>query len=146
MHRVPQQVPVIVVGSVNVDHLLVTERLPARGGTIKAIELRHQHGGKGANQAVAAARAQAPSGLIACVGSDHEGSDALDHLKARGVKVDRIARTERAMTGLATVITSRTERDNKIIVGLGANACLDSHTVIAGIEHVLRANTTRCCW
>jgi ribokinase len=112
---------VIVLGSVNVDLLVSVERLPGAGETVLGLGVDRQLGGKGANQAVAAARAGARSVLLAAVGDDPDGDRMVEALAGRGVDVADVA-TVPGATGLAVVATSR--RDNQIIVVPGANARL----------------------
>ena len=78
---------VIVVGSVNVDLVVTTERLPAPGETVIGGRFARHHGGKGGNQAVAAARLGAPTFFVGAVGGDAFGSEARAALEAEGVDV-----------------------------------------------------------
>jgi ribokinase len=73
---------VIVVGSVNVDLVVTAEHLPAPGETVIGGRFARHHGGKGGNQAVAAARLGAPTSFIGAVGGDTFGTDARAALEA----------------------------------------------------------------
>jgi ribokinase len=116
---------VIVVGSVNVDIVMRLPRLPAPGETVlDGVSSRH-HGGKGANQAVAASRAGAAVHLVGAVGAD-DGAESLDALRAEGVNVAGVTRSP-APTGLALVLVDTGSGENQIAVASGANA-----TVTAG--------------
>lgn len=113
-----------VVGSINADLVVHTARHPqpgetlmGRGGTISA-------GGKGANQAVAAARLGAQVSFVGAVGSDAYAEPAMHYLQASGVNLENVARTEE-VTGLA-VITVDEQGENTIIVVPGANALVDA--------------------
>jgi len=119
---------VVVLGSINVDLLLSVERLPKAGETVLGSGVDRQLGGKGANQAVAAARAGAPCVLIAAVGADEDGGRMIAALAEAGVDVSQVSRVA-APTGLAVVATS--SANNQIIVIAGANAELDATQVDA---------------
>ena len=114
---------VVVLGSVNVDLLCSVPRLPNIGETVVGDHVTRQLGGKGANQAVGAARAGARCVLLGAVGDDHDGSAMVDALKSFGVDTSHI-RTNAGATGLALVATSR--EDNQIIVVAGANGTVDA--------------------
>jgi ribokinase len=110
---------VIVVGSINVDVVMRLPRLPAPGETVTGgVSARH-HGGKGANQAVAAARAGATVHMVGAVGA-RDGDDAVAALGAEGVTVSGVARCD-APTGLAAVLVDATSGENQIAVAAGAN-------------------------
>src|SRR5215212_991511 len=94
---------VVVVGSVNADLVVRAARLPAPGETVTAGEFARHHGGKGGNQAVAAARLGAPTILVGAVGEDDLGSDALAGLRAENVSTDHVVRLPRA-TGVALIV------------------------------------------
>lgn len=110
---------VVVVGSVNLDLILSVDRLPGAGETVHGRRLDRQLGGKGANQAVGAARAGARTVLHAVVGSDADGELMLGLLAGYGVAVHGVRRSA-GQTGTALVATS--PADNQIIVIPGANA------------------------
>ena len=119
---------VLVVGSINVDVVVHAERLPARGETVAGGRLERSGGGKGANQAVAAARAGATVAMVGAVGDDDFGADALDELGAEGVDVTSVRRLAGVATGVALIVVDGSG-DNQIAVASGAN-----HAVTA--EHV----------
>src|SRR5215207_615866 len=122
---------VLVVGSINVDLVIHADRLPAPGETVAGGRLERAGGGKGANQAVAAARAGAAVALVGAVGDDDLGTDALAALRAEGVDVGAVARLGGVATGVALIVVDRDGR-NQIAVASGAN-----HEVSA--EHVRAA-------
>ena len=123
----PRRLPgrVIVVGSINFDLVLRLPRLPNAGETVTGGSLERHHGGKGANQAVAAARAGAEVHLIGAVGED-DGQAALDALAAERVNVSAIARLPGQHTGHAVVMVEASSGENQIAVAPGANAAVTS--------------------
>jgi ribokinase len=115
---------VIVVGSVNADMLLDVDRLPRPGETVAARALTRAWGGKGANQAVAAAGLGARTYFIGAVGHDAYGADAVDDLTQSGVDASHVQRAA-APTGTAHVLRELSG-ENAIVIVAGANAALDA--------------------
>lgn len=115
--------PVVVVGSVNVDCVVRAERLPAPGETVSGGTFARYGGGKGANQAIAAARAGCATRLVAAVGDDADGVAALSELAAAGVDTRHVAHCDDAATGVALIVVDAAGR-NQIAVAPGANARL----------------------
>ncbi len=111
---------VLVVGSVNVDLVVAASRLPAPGETVLGGAFSQHQGGKGANQAVAAARAGAAVTLIGAVGDDAFGAAAREALAGEGIDVRRVA-TRPAPTGVALIVVDAAG-ENQIAVAPGANA------------------------
>jgi ribokinase len=109
-----------VVGSVNLDLVARAERLPRPGETVTGATFSRVPGGKGANQAVAAARLGAAVTLLACVGSDELAEPALAELERAGVSLDRLKRSA-GTTGVA-LITVDAAGENEIVVAPGANS------------------------
>ena len=114
---------VLVVGSLNVDLVAAVRAHPRPGETVLSTGLRRFPGGKGANQAVAAAAAGAAVRLVGCVGADPDGAAYLDGLAARGVDVTGVRRVAGAPTGTA-LITVDAQGESAIVVVPGANASL----------------------
>ncbi len=114
---------VVAIGSVNIDRILRCPVLPAPGETVLAAGSAQGFGGKGANQAVAAATMGAPTCLVARVGADAEGRAALADLRAAGVTTDAVRTDPDAPTGLAVVLVDPSG-ENSIVVVPGANARL----------------------
>lgn len=112
---------VLVIGSLNLDLVVRPERAPAAGETVFAPALERFPGGKGGNQAVAAARLGVPVSMVACVGRDDFGDALVDNLVAEEVAVGAVARSSDAGTGTA-VITVEATGQNRIVVIPGANA------------------------
>ena len=108
-----------VVGSINLDLVARVERLPRAGETVTGATFSRIPGGKGANQAVAAARLGATVEMIACVGDDEHGELALAGLREAGVHLDRLKRVQ-VPTGVA-LITVDAAGENEIVVAPGAN-------------------------
>jgi ribokinase len=111
---------VLVAGSINVDIVVHAERLPGRGETVAGGRLERTGGGKGANQAVAAARAGAAVTLAGAVGDDDLGTDALAELSAEAVDVGAVRRLAGVATGVALIVVDGAG-DNQIAVASGAN-------------------------
>lgn len=122
-----------VVGAINVDLVVSSERLPRAGETVVGEGPRSFGGGKGANAAVAAARAGAEVVLVGAVGDDPTGVETLDLLIADGVDVAGVARLAGEPTGVALIVVDAAG-ENQIAVGAGANGALDAATVRAALE------------
>ena len=114
---------VLVVGSANVDFTVAVPRLPRPGETVSDGTLLVNHGGKGANQAVAARRLGADVRLIGCVGHDASGREIIAALGAEGIGTAGLAATPEAATGTALIIVDGDGR-NQIAVAPGANRAL----------------------
>jgi ribokinase len=125
MVRMSERPKIVVVGSLNVDHTLKVPRIPAPGQTIMASGALTSFGGKGANQALAAARAGGDVALIGCVGDDDFGGRYIQHLRAEGIAVEGIVKAT-VPTGSA-FITVDDAGENAIVVNPGANAALEPH-------------------
>jgi len=119
---------VVVVGSVNLDTVLHCDHLPGPGETVFAGTMSTGFGGKGANQAVAAARLGARVLLVAAVGDDDAGRAALADLAAEGVDTSAVAVVAGEPTGHATVLVDPAG-ENAIVVTPGANAALEPAAV-----------------
>jgi ribokinase len=115
---------VVVVGSINVDLIVATARLPRPGETVLGGEFARHLGGKGANQAVAAARAGASVTMIGAVGRDADGEESVAALEAEGIDVSRIRRVD-ARTGVALIAVAP-DGENQIVVAPGANALVSA--------------------
>jgi ribokinase len=114
---------VVVIGSINVDLVVNADRLPAPGETVSGGQFAVHQGGKGANQAVAAARAGASVWMIGAVGADDHGSRAIASLEAEGIDVSRVRRSEHETTGVALIMVGP-RGENLIAVAPGANGSL----------------------
>lgn len=127
---------VVVVGAINVDLVVAAERLPGPGETVVGPRAERFGGGKGANAAVAAARAGADVLLIGAVGDDDTGRSALDELRADGVRVDGVAVLRGEPTGVALIVVDAAG-ENQIAVGAGANAGVERDQVRAALVDAL---------
>lgn len=112
---------VTVVGSINLDIIATTDRLPTAGETIGGGVLQQQPGGKGANQAVAAARLVGSARMIGAVGDDAQGRLMLESLAAAGVDTSDVSVLDGDATGTALIVVDR-DGENQIVVCPGANA------------------------
>jgi ribokinase len=129
-----------VVGSANMDLVVTVDRAPGRGETVLGRGFQTVPGGKGANQAVAAARAGGDVRMVGAVGRDEFGDRVLGTLRAAGVEVGGIRRTA-APTGTAHIVVDDAG-ENSIVVVVGANAAVDRLTpaderLLAGCHLVL---------
>lgn len=115
---------VVIVGSINVDLVVQGDRLPLPGETVLGGRFATHDGGKGANQAVAAARAGAVVSMVGAVGMDANGERAIAALEADRVDVSRVRRLEAEPTGVALVAVGA-RGENQIMVAPGANATLE---------------------
>jgi ribokinase len=111
---------VVVVGSLNVDYIASVKRLPAPGETVAATGLLQRFGGKGANQAVAAARQGARVSMVGCVGADDAGRAYCQRLRAEKIDASGVASTRKALTGTALIAVDQAA-ENIIVVAAGAN-------------------------
>jgi ribokinase len=114
---------VCIVGSANLDLNSYAERLPAPGETIHARRFTTGYGGKGANQAVMAARLGAAVALVARVGRDLFGRDMVEHFRSEGIDTRHVTPTEGVSTGTAVITVDAAGR-NTIVVAPGANGLL----------------------
>jgi len=115
----PPSAQLAVVGSINLDLVAKVERLPRPGETLTGATLETIPGGKGANQAVAAARLGADVRMVGCVGRDENADAALAGLRAAGVELG--VRSVEAPTGVALIFVAA-DGENQIVVVPGANA------------------------
>ncbi|MCR6630382.1 MAG: ribokinase [Magnetospirillum sp.] len=127
-----QKPNVVVFGTLNIDHVWSVARLPAPGQTVLAKETRRAFGGKGANQAVAAARQGACVAIVGAVGGDADGQRYREHLEREKVDTSTMLVHANAVTGAAHVYVDDAG-ENQIIVDGGANRLWD----LAGLDGVL---------
>jgi ribokinase len=127
---------VVVVGAINADLVVVADHLPRPGETVVGPRLQRYGGGKGANAAVAAARAGATVRLIGSVGDDDTGSSIVDELRAHGIDVSGIAVLPGEATGVALIVVDRWG-ENQIAVGSGANSAVTAQQVSKALSEVL---------
>jgi ribokinase len=118
----------VVVGSVNADLVVTVRSLPAPGETVSGGTFERHHGGKSANQAVAAARLGASVAFVGAVGDDELGADAVAALERDGIDCSGVARLDDAPTGVALIVVDEAG-ENQIAVASGANGRLDAAMV-----------------
>jgi ribokinase len=126
--------PILVVGSINMDLVMRTPRVPVSGETLLGGELRAIPGGKGANQAVAAARLGRPVIMAGRVGRDQFGDTLLAGLAADGVDTSCLERDETEASG-TTFIFVEPGGENTIVLATGANGRFSLHSAekLAGV-------------
>jgi ribokinase len=121
---------VCVLGSINLDNVCRVSRHPAPGETLIADSFERFAGGKGANQAVAAAAWGAATALIGAVGRDEAGEQLISHLESRGVDVSAVARLGGTPSGQAQICVTPAGENTIVVVG-GANLALTPANVEA---------------
>lgn len=123
---------VLVIGAVNVDLVVAADRLPGPGETVVGPTVERHGGGKGANAAVAAARAGADVRYCGAVGADDAGAGAIAELRAEGIDVQDVAVLDGVATGMALIVVAP-DGENQIAVALGANAKVTPQAVDAAV-------------
>lgn len=123
---------VIVLGSINMDIVIETDKMPEQGETIAGKDFFLSHGGKGANQATAIGKMGLKPKLIGCVGDDVYGKDLLNTLSKNNVDVSHVDIKKQYPSGVAVIILHN--KDNRIIIHHGANHYVDTYKVDALIE------------
>jgi ribokinase len=124
------QPAIAVVGSLNLDLVVRVPRLPGPGETVSGGDVFRNPGGKGANQAVAAARLGRAVAMVGCVGADPAGRELLGSLQADGVDTALIRVADGVPSGAAFITVSQ-DGENQIVVSPGANARLTADDVDA---------------
>ena len=130
---------VTIVGSLNVDTTLRTKRMPLPGETLAAEGKSSAAGGKGANQAVSAARSGAQTAFIGEVGKDNSGQMMLDEMKANGIDVAGIRENDQVGTGTASILLDENGQNSILIYG-GANQQLSPTDVEAAKDKITAAD------
>jgi ribokinase len=126
---------IAVVGSINLDLVVAVDRHPTPGETVVGGDCRQLPGGKGANQAVAAARLGATVAMVGRVGADAQGAWLREGLWTEGVQVEHVREDRQAPTGVAMIAVDA-RGENTIVVSPGANARVDARDVAAAREVV----------
>jgi ribokinase len=123
---------IVVLGSVNIDLVIRAPRLPSPGETVLGGRFFEANGGKGANQAVAAAHAaRGPVAFVAAVGDDRYGQQSLDNFRREGLLCEHLRVVPGEATGVALILVDA-EAENMIAVASGANA----HLSIADVDRL----------
>lgn len=123
---------IYVVGSINTDLVIKAPYMPVSGETLTGEGFFMAHGGKGANQAVAAARLGGHVIMCGCVGDDDFGKAALEAFKADGIDTQYIRVVNNTPSGTAMIIV--VDGDNRIILDKGANGCLTQQDIDNALE------------
>jgi len=132
----------VVLGSINADHILNLETFPTPGETVTGNQYQVAFGGKGANQAVAAGRSGANIAFIACTGDDDTGERVRKQLASDNIDIAPVSVVAGESTGVALIFVNA-EGENVIGIHAGANAALTTERVeaqrgiIAGAEALL---------
>jgi ribokinase len=129
--------PVVVVGSINIDLVANTDRIPVEGETILGRDFQIHPGGKGANQAVAVARLGHPVSMIGRLGDDAFGAQLKAHLRSSGVDVAGVTTTP-GTSGVAVIIVGQ-KGENCIVITPGANALLTPQDLDTHIDIIRSA-------
>jgi ribokinase len=123
--------PIVVIGSSNTDMIIKVARIPKPGETVIGGEFSTAAGGKGANQAVSAARAGGQVVFVARVGEDMFGEQALNGFMSDGIHVDHVIKDKTAPSGVALIFVDE-KGENSIAVASGANA----HVSVSDVDAV----------
>lgn len=134
MERTNSKPNIVVVGSTNKDLVAMTPHIPAPGETVLGGAFTIVAGGKGANQAVAAARLGGNVTFIARVGDDAFGRQSLAGFEADGINTTYVTVTPGVPSGVALIAVSETTGENSIVVAPGANALLSPEDIDAAVE------------
>lgn len=130
---------IVVIGSLNMDLVIRSERAVTPGETMYGYGFRTVCGGKGANQALACARLGASTSMIGCVGNDDFGKRLKSELERGSVNCDRVAEIDGINTGIA-VINVLDSGENSIILDSGANAKIDESFIIKSTDSLDKGN------
>lgn len=130
---------IVVVGSSNTDMVIRCSRMPKPGETVLGGEFMMNHGGKGANQAVAAAKLGGNVAFVAKVGDDIFGRQTLEMLRTTGIDTAHVGVSRDLPSGVA-LINVDANGENSISVASGANACLSEHDIDNACELIAGAD------
>ncbi len=139
MGRLTSKVKVVVVGSANTDMVVTSPHLPKPGQTVLGGIFQKHPGGKGANQAVAAARAGAEVRFIAKLGPDSLGDETLDNLKREGINTEHVHRDPEHASGVALIMVDA-RGENLIAVAPGSNGTLQPEEIDAARNSIKAAD------
>lgn len=129
----------VVLGSVNADHVLQVPSFPRPGETLHGRNYQVIAGGKGANQAVAAARLNADIGFIACVGDDSFGINIRENFRMDGIDITAVIMEPNCPTGIAMIQVSDSG-ENSICLSAEANAKLTAAAIEPDLERIRQAD------
>ena len=134
---------VCVVGACNMDLVSFVPRLPRMGETLHGSRFHMGFGGKGANQAVMAARLGADVSMIAELGQDIFGRDTLENFESVGIDTTHVHFTDEASTGVAPIAVDP-DGENSIIIVMGANDLLTEEEIEAARAEIAAADVLVC--
>ncbi|WHZ00944.1 ribokinase [Neobacillus sp. YX16] len=129
---------ITIIGSINMDLVTSTTQIPKVGETVLGHSFHTIPGGKGANQAVAAARLGTDVTMIGAVGNDSFGKTLVEHLTNEGINTESILKVEDNSTGIASIILW--EGDNSIIVVPGANNHITPEVIGRHEDKIINSN------
>lgn len=132
-----------VIGSINMDLVVTTPEIPKVGETILGRDFKQYPGGKGANQAVAAAQLNMPVCFLGCVGDDSYGSTMIRCMSESCIDVSRIKSVKDYSTGIA-VISVNDKGQNNIVVISGANSFVDEKYIDDNIDAISMSEVVLC--
>ena len=130
-----ERAPIIVIGSVNTDMVATAPTLPAAGETVMGTDFFVSAGGKGGNQAVAAARLGANVSMVGNLGTDALGDQAIERLKKENIDCQQVTRDSEQASGVALINVDQTG-ENQIVVVPGANATLSAELVEKAFSNI----------
>ena len=130
---------ILVLGSVNADHVLRLERFPRPGETLTGSSYNVIPGGKGANQAVACARLGGDTQFMACVGQDGFGTEMISRLSTEGMDISPVEQIEGANTGVALIFVD-SHAENCIGIAAESNSHVDAEYVLRHQNAVTEAD------
>lgn len=133
---------IYVLGSINYDVMIESERFPKIGETLKGYNYKVAIGGKGSNQAYVCAKLGAEVSMIGQVGFDAHGVEAIDILEKTNIDVTSIKKTDKAHTGVAVILSS--SGDNSIILDEGANGTVSSELSNKAIQEAENGSILIC--
>ena len=129
---------ILVIGSLNMDLVVRAERMPARGETLPGLDFHTIPGGKGANQAAAAARLGGRVAMLGCVGADAFGEQLLENLQGLGVDIGAVRRVAGVSSGVAAILVDG-GGDNRILVVAGANGRVSEEDIRVADDRMRQA-------
>lgn len=128
---------ILVIGSINADLVFISDIRPKAGETVMGKDFKVLPGGKGANQAIAAARLGKKVGFIGCVGNDDNGKKLIENLRGNNVETQYIQIVDDVPTGVANIVVA--EEDNSIIVIPGANYSISKDMIDKNMDILLNS-------
>ena len=131
----PTQTPIYVIGSINTDMIVKADTLPSPGQTVMGGDFLMTAGGKGGNQAVAAARHGAQVSMVANLGEDIFGDEAISRLQAEAIDCTHVGRDANQPSGVALISVDESG-ENHIVVAPGANSTLSEQQVEAAFASI----------